>query len=259
MYGTMMPNQIGGNLSFNGMNQKYNMTKNMFEQGGQYEISSLSLIPQELDIPKEVPFFVAAPKSNTYEMAPTTAAPAVENITRMNFNLSGNFQDYATKAQNYLNKVAPNTDIKGVDLAGAAQEAYQKHGKVVPVELALAQLKQEGYLANGSKPNKPQRTKNPFNVGNTDNGDVVSHSSLYSGIRAYYNLMASQYLKNKSPEQLLESFTNSKGNRYASDKRYENSLKDIIGSMKLKEGGEYDLTEDQIQHIMRMGGEIEYC
>lgn len=259
MYGTMMPNQIGGNLSFTGMNQKYNMVKNMYELGGAYETSSTSWIPQAPDAPTDAPFFVAAPKANNFDMAPTKAAPAVENTTRMNFNLNGNFQDYATKAQNYLNKVAPNTDIKGVDLAAAAQEAYKAHGTIVPVELALAQLKQEGYLAQGSKPNKPQRTKNPFNVGNTDNGSTVDHSSLYSGIQAYYNLMASQYLKNKSPEQLLQNFTNSKGNRYASDKRYESSLKDIIGTMKLKEGGEYDLTEDEIQNIMRMGGQIEYC
>jgi hypothetical protein len=52
---------------------------------------------------------------------------------------------------------------------------------------------------------------------------------------------------------------NKSGNRYASDKRYEDSLKKIISGMKMKEGGEYELTADQIMQIQRMGGQVEYC
>jgi hypothetical protein len=258
MYNTFRPNQISGNMSFTGMNQAYNIPK-PFELGGQYDTSALSWVPKELDLPRDPSFFVAAPKANTYEMVPSkTTSPAVENVTRMNFNMSGNFQDYAGKAQRYLDKVAPGTDISGTDLAAAAQQAYQKHGEIVPVELALAQLTQEGYLAKGKKANKPQRTKNPFNVGNIDSGATVTHSSPYDGILAYYNLMASNYLKKKSPEELLQNFTNSSGNRYASDKQYENSLKRIISGMKMREGGEYELTEDQIMQIRAMGGEVEF-
>jgi hypothetical protein len=53
MYGTMMPNQIGGNLSFTGMNQKYNMPNKMYELGGNYASSSLSLIPNDIGTPMD--------------------------------------------------------------------------------------------------------------------------------------------------------------------------------------------------------------
>lgn len=258
MYNTFRPNQIGGNMSYSGMNQPYFIPK-AFAEGGQYDVSNRSWVPSELEMPTDIPFFVAAPKANTFEMTPSkSASPEVENVTRMNFNLSGNFETYAAKAQKYLDKVAPGTDVRGADLAAAAQQAYQKHGEVVPVELALAQLTQEGYLAKGKKQNKPQRTKNPFNVGNTDSGATVAHNNVYDGIMSYYNLMASSYLKKRTPQELLQNFVNGSGNRYASDRKYEASLRNIISNMKLQQGGEYELTEDQIMHIRAMGGEVEF-
>lgn len=250
MYGTMMPNQIGGNLSFTGMNQKYS-----YAEGGDntMETSALSWIPKDLG-PVGRPFIDAAPMA----AAPAGKPAEAKDALNLRFNLDGNFQDYAEKAQKFLDKKSPGSDISGVDLAGAAQAAYQKTGKLVPVELALAQLQIEGYLAQGSKPNKPQRTKNPFNVGNTDSGAVVKHDTAASGIKAYYDLMTTQYLKNKSPEELLVNFTNSNGNRYATDRSYEKKLKDTIGSMKFQQGGEMELTEQEINYIRAMGGEVEF-
>lgn len=250
MYGTMMPNQIGGNFSFTGMNQKYS-----YAEGGDntMETSALSWIPKDLG-PVGRPFIDAAPMA----AAPAGKPAEAKDALNLRFNLDGNFQDYAEKAQKFLDKKSPGSDISGVDLAGAAQAAYQKTGKLVPVELALAQLQIEGYLAQGSKPNKPQRTKNPFNVGNTDSGAVVKHDTAASGIKAYYDLMTTQYLKNKSPEELLVNFTNSNGNRYATDRSYEKKLKDTIGSMKFQQGGEMELTEQEINYIRAMGGEVEF-
>lgn len=248
MYGTMAPANQSGMMSFTGMNQKYS-----FADGGDspYESSGLSWIPKDLG-PVAQPFINMAPA------APAGKAVDAKDALNLRFNLDGNFQDYAQKAQAFLDKKAPGTDISGVDLAGAAQAAYQKTGKLVPVELALAQLQIEGYLAKGNKANKPQRTKNPFNVGNTDNGSVVNHNSAASGINAYYDLMTTQYLKNKTPEELLVNFTNSKGNRYATDKTYEKKLRDTIGSMKFQDGGEMELTEAEINYIRAMGGEVEF-
>jgi hypothetical protein len=146
-------------------------------------------------------------------------------------------------------------------LAVGAQMAFEKHGKIVPVELALAQLQQEGYLAKGSKPNKPQRTRNPFNVGNTDDGSVVNYADLQGGVNAYFDLVAGQYLKKRTPDQLLENYVNTSGNRYASDKRYEDSLKKIVSQVQnrvFEEGGVYDLSEDEIRSILSSGGNVEF-
>lgn len=190
----------------------------------------------------------AAPVTNAAADAGTTAATAA--------SMSGDFSDYALKANKYLKRRAPNTDITGEMLASAAQQAYIKYGKMVPVELALAQLAQEGYLAKG-KGNKPQRTKNPFNVGNTDDGSVVYHSNVQSGIDKYYDLIASSYLKDKTPDQLLEHFVNTKGNRYASAKNYEVELKKRIAEMQFKEGGVYDMSPNQIAALRAQGYTID--
>jgi hypothetical protein len=155
--------------------------------------------------------------------AQTEAAPSSSE----KISLSGDFNNYAQKAQTYISKVNPNTDITGEMLAAGAQKAFKATGKVVPVELALAQLQQEGYLAKG-KGNKPQRTKNPFNVGNTDSGATVSYSTLQPGVDKYFNLLAKHYLNVRTPDELLNNFVNSSGNRYASDKGYESGLKNII-------------------------------
>lgn len=177
---------------------------------------------------------VRAATDNTYVKRSPVVLDKIE--------LNADFEQYAQKAEKYIKKVNPNTDVTGNMLAAGAQMAYQKTGKIVPVELALAQLQQEGYLAKGSKPNKPQRTKNPFNVGNTDDGSVVNHDTLQSGINTYYDLMSRQYLSARNPEQLLENFVNRAGNRYASDRNYENALKKLIKNMQasLEYGGLVD-------------------
>lgn len=155
---------------------------------------------------------------------PTEATPEI--------SLNSNFEEYADRANAYLQKVSPNTDVTGEMLAAGAQRAYEKYGRTVPVELALAQLQVEGYLAKGSKANKPQRTRNPFNVGNTDDGSVVQHSNVQSGINTYFDLMARSYLNKRTPNELLQNFVNSSGNRYATDRQYESKLKSIVKNIQ---------------------------
>lgn len=192
-------------------------------------------------------------------------APAAE----VNVVLDANFEDYAEKAEKYIRKVNPNTDITGEMLAAGAQRAYQKYGRTVPVEMALAQLQQEGYLAKGSKANKPQRTRNPFNVGNTDDGSVVNHANIQSGINTYFDLMARNYLVNKTPNDLLQNFVNRSGNRYATDRNYEASLKRIIKNVQnsFEFGGAFDQEQLEPMKIrivktptteMEYGGQLGY-
>lgn len=187
-------------------------------------------------------------------------APSVAT-SRATPSLSSDFSNYAEKAQKYISKVNPKTDITGEMLAKGAETAYKKYGKVVPVELALAQLQEEGYLAKTTIYNKPQRTRNPFNVGNTDDGTVKVYDGLQPAVNSYFNLIARSYLKNKSPEDLLSNFTNSRGERYASGKNYEAALVKHINKINkltaYKEGGEYDLSDQEIKRLRDMGYEVE--
>jgi hypothetical protein len=226
--GMFRPNLLGfkskgqtANAYYSRMNQAAN---GMIVPGD--EIVQASFLP---DVSTSVPSVSFVPRVEN-----AAAAPIASNTTSTgNVSLSDDFVDYAIKAQKYINKVNPKTDITGEILAAGAQTAFKKYGKIVPVQLALAQLQEEGYLAKQSKPNKPQRTKNPFNVGNTDDGSVVDYSQrgLQPAVNTYFNLIARSYLKNKTPEELLNNFTNYRGERYASGKEYESSLKTLVNKI----------------------------
>jgi predicted nucleotidyltransferase len=151
------------------------------------------------------------------------------SFTYLDLNTSEGYEQYKNICQKFINDRNPSAGVSGEMMAECAKQNFSKG--YVPPELALAQLATEGGLS--SDPNsKPIRTQNPFNVGNVDSGQVKNMTNVESGVCAYYNLMTSNYLPGgKKAEDLVNNFVNTSGERYAAEKDYEGTLKQIINKM----------------------------
>jgi len=156
-----------------------------------------------------------------------------KTLTDLDLNTNEGYESYKKIAQTFI-ETRPNNilRINGEMLANAAKNTYERTGKYVPPELALSQLALEGGFTNN--PNaRPIVTKNPYNVGNVDNGKNKYFSNVQDGINAYYDLIATRYLVgDKTPADLLNNFVNKNNQRYASAEGYEQNLSNITRRIK---------------------------
>lgn len=153
-------------------------------------------------------------------------------FTDLDLNTEEGYKNYAKICQRFIDANQPNLlKITGDMMAKSAKQAFIKHNKYVPPELALAQLKAEGGISNGNPQSRPIRTNNPYNYKNTDKGGDYNMANVQVGIDAYYDLIARNYLgRGKTANDLVKDFTNHSGNRYAGAVNYEK----VVNSVAMK-------------------------
>lgn len=159
---------------------------------------------------------------------------ATEYIRELQISYQGVKSDLVDLTQHYIDSVAPNSGLRALVLV----ENCEKYG--IPLSFALAQGEIESHF--GTK-GLAYRTNSVWNVGAYDSHSIVDISHKYNNpndsIIPYLDLLITNYLPNKTIEDLLESFVDINGNRYASDKHYEAKLSDkykyIIDNYRIDE------------------------
>jgi len=132
------------------------------------------------------------------------------------------FDDYEKRVAAYLSRPNyKNSPLTAEMFSNGARKAYEKHGILIPAELALAQAQFESHF--GTTGRSP--VNNPFNVGEYDDRTAMTFDSPQEGIDAYFDLMVTDYLSDKTVEELLNNFVNKDGKRYASNRKYESDIK----------------------------------
>lgn len=151
--------------------------------------------------------------------------------------MNADFAVNENEVQSYIDKYS---DGKSPITAQDVIDVSAKYG--VPVELILAQGRLE---SNFGTKGRGARTKNIYNVGNYTAGDTMPKDSAEqkavsremedwtSGLEAYAKLLKEDYMPEDGNWNTLldEEFVNKDGNRYATDDKYETTLKSLISDI----------------------------
>ena len=148
---------------------------------------------------------------------------AEEYMRELHTSYQGVKSDLVDAVQHYIDSVAPNSGLRALILVENCEE-YR-----VPVTFALAQGEIESHF--GTK-GLAFRTNSVWNVGAYDGHSLKDISHTYANpndsVIPYLELLTNNYLQGKTFEDLLESYVDINGNRYASDKYYESKLKSTL-------------------------------
>ena len=241
---TVNGKKVGGGLDVSGdskkMEELFNWVSTTLGNG-----DSVSMDPSYVDGDDDVAMEIITPEMidsmvSKLELKGVTEEELKKLIDEVKSGGSADFTDldlmtdegyskYSQICDKFIKTRQPNLlEINGDMMAGSAKRAFEKYHKYVPPELALAQLATEGGIGNSDPNSRPIRTKNPFNVGNTDDGSNIDMGAVQEGINAYYNLIARNYLgKGKSAKDLVQDFVNHDGNHYATAGTYEKLVNQI--------------------------------
>jgi len=160
------------------------------------------------------------------------------DFTDLDLNTAEGVENYKKICDNFIQQRNPGAQVNGEMMADAAERVFKRYGKYVPPELALAQLTLEGGISKNPN-DRPIKTKNPFNVGNTAKKDNPQ-ASFKDGVNLYYDLIARKYLvKGKTAADLVNDFKNEQGLSYAEAGTYEAGLKSLIKNIRAKNASVY--------------------
>ncbi len=160
------------------------------------------------------------------------------DFTDLDLNTAEGVENYKKICDNFIQQRNPRAEVNGEMMANAAERAFKRYGKYIPPELALAQLTLEGGISKNPN-DRPIKTKNPFNVGNTAKKDNPQ-ASFKDGVNLYYDLIARKYLvKGKTAADLVNDFKNEQGLSYAEAGTYEAGLKSLIKNIRAKNASVY--------------------
>ena len=126
------------------------------------------------------------------------------------------------EVQNYINTVAPTSNLRACILVDAC-EKYN-----IEVKFALAQGELESHFGTKGLASK---TNSVWNVGAYDGHfyskimGTYKYSHPNESIEPYLKLLYEKYLTHEVEEGLLRNFVDHNGNRFASDKNYEERLR----------------------------------
>lgn len=161
--------------------------------------------------------------------SPEPDHPNCEVCKTYELKLQGLKYELVKTVDNYIQYVGPGSCLNGLVLVEAC-ELYD-----VDLKFALAQGHIESHF--GTK-GVAAKTNSVFNVGSWDgvgadriNREGRGYSHPDRSVVPYLEKLKSSYLVGKTEKDMFKKFTNTKGQRYASNPNYEHQLKRIYDNI----------------------------